>query len=397
MKEITLNTKLQELNLSKETIEYWNNNIVKTAKLNKNYHVFLTSKYAKIEEWDTFIKKHDNFYTIYNLFDCLNYVTTMEDANPKAKEQVCNFVSLLKKENIDFTNIIKETLIEDPENKHGWQYDELLPIYLIWLKNENKTISDDLIDVFITYVEKNSTHISYIGKNIESAMSLIETIKEEKLTHTLFKKIINAFSTVHADDDEVFIEFFNHINYDTQLKLYNFINNKFPNNIKDYQQYYTSFVSDSFYKINEFVETVIELDLFAFALRNGMKDPDTRLLQNLTRESIKIMSSNEFKENVGQEIDIKHFHVTMDNKTTLKIDVSINGIEGSKLFQKTFPPTLFEILKNEDYYYSVEDYYSGPSDVNTNLTLEVFTKYYLYNKFKSNLDSGEKNTKKIKL
>ena len=48
MKEITLNTKLQELNLSKETIEYWNNNIVKTAKLNKNYHVFL--KYAKIEE-----------------------------------------------------------------------------------------------------------------------------------------------------------------------------------------------------------------------------------------------------------------------------------------------------------------------------------------------------------
>ena len=87
----------------------------------------------------------------------------------------------------------------------------------------------------------------------------------------------------------------------------------------------------------------------------------------------------------------------MDNKTTLKIDVSINGIEGSKLFQKTFPPTLFEILKNEDYYYSVEDYYSGPSDVNTNLTLEVFTKYYLYNKFKSNLDSGEKNTRKIKL
>ena len=28
MTKITLNTKLQELNLSKETIEYWNNNIV---------------------------------------------------------------------------------------------------------------------------------------------------------------------------------------------------------------------------------------------------------------------------------------------------------------------------------------------------------------------------------
>ena len=47
------------------------------------------------------------------------------------------------------------------------------------IQNENKTISDDLIDVFITYVEKNSTHLSYIGKNIESAMNLIETIKEE--------------------------------------------------------------------------------------------------------------------------------------------------------------------------------------------------------------------------
>lgn len=397
MTTITLNTKLQELNLSKETIEYWNNNIVRTAKLNKNYHVFFTSKYSKIEEWDNFIKKHDNFYTIYNLFDCLNYVTTMEDANPKAKEQVCSFASLLKKENIDFTNIIKGTLIEDPENKHGWQYNELLPIYLIWLKNENKTISDDLIDVFIKYVEKNSTHISYIGKNIESAMNLIETIEEEKLTHTLFKKIINAFSKVHANDDEVFVEFFNHINYDTQLKLYNFINNKFPNNIKDYQQYYPSFVSDNFFEIKEFFEIVIELDLFSFALKNNIQDPDTKLLQGLTRECLRIMSSQEFKENVEKDIDINNFYVTMENKTTLKIDVSINGKESSKNFQKIFPSTLFEILKNQDYYYSVEENFSGPPDINTNLTLEVFTKYYLYNKFKSNLDSGEKNTKKIKL
>ena len=88
MKEITLNTKLQELNLSKETIEYWNNNIVKTAKLNKNYHVFLTSKYAKIEEWDTFIKKNDNFYTIYNLFDAPSN-STRTDSKLQGTEKDC--------------------------------------------------------------------------------------------------------------------------------------------------------------------------------------------------------------------------------------------------------------------------------------------------------------------
>ena len=88
------------------------------------------------------------------------------------------------------------------------------------------------------------------------------------------------------------------------------------------------------------------------------------------------MSSQEFKENVEKDIDINNFYVTMENKTTLKIDVSINGKESSKNFQKIFPPTLFEILKNKDYYYSVEENFAGPPDVNTNLTLEVFTKYY---------------------
>ena len=71
MKEITLNTKLQELNLSKETIDYWNNNIVRIGNINKNYHVFYSSRYSKIEEWNSFISKHDNFYCVYNLFEYL--------------------------------------------------------------------------------------------------------------------------------------------------------------------------------------------------------------------------------------------------------------------------------------------------------------------------------------
>ena len=396
MKEITLNTKLQELNLSKETIDYWNNNIVRIGNINKNYHVFYSSRYSKIEEWNSFISKHDNFYCVYNLFDCLNYVTKMVDADPEAKNKVCKFARLLKKENIDFTNIIKETLIQDPKNKHGWQYDELLPIYLIWLNNNNEKFPDDLIDVFLTYKEKNSPHISYIEGNVKLAMDLIGMIDEKSVTYTLFNKVLASLSKVHTNDEEN-PEFFNHINYETQLQVYNFIGNKFPEYILEHQKYYPSFVSDNFFEIKEFFEIVIELDLFSFALKNNIQDPDTKLLQGLTRECLRIMSSQEFKENIEKDIDINKFYVTMDNKTTLKIDVSINGLEGSKLFQKTFPPTLFEILKNEDYYYLVEENFSGPPDINTNLTLEVFTKYYLYNKFKSNLDSGEKNTKKIKL
>ena len=131
---------------------------------------------------------------VYNLFDCLNYVTKMVDADPEAKNKVCKFARLLKKENIDFTNIIKETLIQDPKNKHGWQYDELLPIYLIWLKNENKTISDDLIDVFITYVEKNSTHISTVPENdfVKLGEDILKYIQE--FTEFEVNKLVDTYS-----------------------------------------------------------------------------------------------------------------------------------------------------------------------------------------------------------
>ena len=48
MKEITLNTKLQELNLSKETIDYWNNSIVRIKPSNSYGFLYNYSGFLKI-------------------------------------------------------------------------------------------------------------------------------------------------------------------------------------------------------------------------------------------------------------------------------------------------------------------------------------------------------------
>lgn len=71
--------------------------------------------------------------------------------------------------------------------------------------------------------------------------------------------------------------------------------------ILEHQKYYPSFVSDNFFWNKRIFEIVIELDLFSFALKNNIQDPDTKLLQGLTRECLRIMSSQEFKENIEKD------------------------------------------------------------------------------------------------
>lgn len=405
---IQFTTLLNTIPFTSAIEDYWNSHLV--AQYSKNFNT-ANNYYSSFKEaeklplWENFQVNNN----IYQLFDALlkfhrleyfdfEYHTTDSKSNnqthlPSSYLSI-QMIDLLEKEGINFSSLM---LVNDHNNDQTDFYEHYC-LHLQHLNFKQHCIEEQLSDKFLESVLLRQSYSYHnVDRNVELFFMLLEATPKETINLQWFTDKLELFCTLEDREERELLNHSNFLNFTSQKHIYDYMQTYFPENIEDNQQYYKNLIPSDIFSSNILFQGMIKIDLFQYMLLNDLSKNKFNHLENIAKESLNIISSDEFMS-LHDNLSIVNIH-HKTSKTHITLFFSCDNHEDLVTFEKNYITTLHCLFKVQDkIYLNWSENYHGEDTLDSNMDAQFINKYYLASHLHNTLDNDlSKPNKKNKI
>lgn len=401
----TFPTLLQDLNISPETKQFWDDVLLdKFNKSSTSYSSFSHSD--KLPNWNKLISSNFRMFDLFQKlsqyyknerYDYLNKDRFLsEESNPFLSLE---FLELLKKDKIAIDDIFINTLIAEPENKSGWTYAEFIELHLHYLKKNNQKLNENIERQYFLELNEHQQYYSYVSvdENINLFFSLLAVIQPTQITYPWFKEKLEFFCTIKDDDSRQLVNQAQYLNFDSQKKIYDYINESFPENLSENNKYFSKILPSPVFKTHRLHQGSVEINLYQILNELHLNQKDLNHLIHISKECLNVVSQSSFLNLIEKDIQISNIY-TKETNTSVILNFSTNNYQDLEDFEQILLRSLNGVLKVSDKIrISWSESYSGADELITNMDSNFIHQHYLYQTLNETLSTNSNSSKKMKI
>ncbi len=308
-------------------------------------------------------------------------------------------LNILKKENLELTTILLNNHKEDNENTGGWRYSEFIDMYLNYLSENKKEIPLFLKDQFLLEARENKRFSSFheVDKDIETYFNLLNVMNSKEITNQFFKENLELYCSMVNDDTRELENYARCLNFDSQKRIYEYVNTFLPENSSEYTEYFQDLLPTPVFKTQRLYQSSIEINLYQIMFENGLNQKSSQHLNNIIKECLNVVSSDNFLRLINE--DIKVFNTSVKEKAAgLKLNFSTETYEDLEKFEKIILKSLKGVVKVQDKIkLRWTDSFYGEDQLLTNMDAKFILQQYLHETLNEDLKKNETKPRKNKV
>lgn len=384
------NAQLSEFQFPTEVSDFWDKEVSEYVKHKKVY-----LQHSLIGDLPLWLIYYENS-TIEDLIDLVSDIYQMDLLSNRTRldnkdEEFFSIklLQLLDSDEFPVSQLLplayQETLNTLGFNTHG-----NLPkfqLYLHYVDWTDNSISQEDYYKYTTVMLKDGGSQRKMDEHIGLYFSLLKVTPQDYVT---WENFIQTIETLAKDINSTTL------NYHSQLSIYNYTKDNFPQYLNETSNYYPNLVNKPIFVTQNLYQELIDINLFQLTYQYNLNPDKIYHLVNIVKHSLPIMAEKEFQDLINQHIQVTNTK-TEDKGAIFSISFSTKTENELALFKEIVLTVLQNVLiLSEEIHIEWIETYSGPHHLHTNLKPELLSKAYLYGKLNGNMEGKPtKSNKKI--
>ncbi len=398
---IELNTKLKDLKLSKEILDFWNISLIgKYTQHYDGYSAFSRSdKMLKLEKLiDSNCRIFEMFKKISDFYKNEEYDFKHNYIEDKSFLSI-KMLDLLSKEGVEITNVLLENQSVDPGNSGGWRYTEFIELYLNYLNHKNQIIPGSLKNQFLLEIEQEKRYSSYhdVDRDVETYFNFLKVMNPKEITHDFFHKNLDIICVIINDDTRELINYRKNLNFDSQKKIFEYVLVNFPENLSKYTEYFNDLLPSPVFTAKRLYQGCVDINLYKILHENGLGEKNKQHITSVIKECLNVVSSSEFMKLIEQDIKVSNLDIR-ENNSKLRLNFSTESYEELERFEKILLNSIAGVIKVADKIkIRWTESFNGEDELITNMDAKFINKQYLHETLRETLQNNQNKNKRHKI
>lgn len=396
---INENTPLNSLSFSPEVEKCWQEQIIAKYDQKFEYHSPYENR-NRLDDWKEFKTKNTVGQLLEQLGDFRRTETYEQEYSEKHSNVISDYASvrmlnLLQSEGLPVESI----LINSPNTGEAFNvFDDVktYTLYMDSLYQQNKLMPLELFNKFIAIItdEKMFSLRREIDDDINIFFRLISILPKEEITYDWVSKNLDLFCSGEGEKRGDLKNISEQLNYSSQKKIYDYIQEYFPAYVEENRQYYHDLMPSPILKTKKLHQAIIDVDLYQYIFQNELQQKDIYHLSSICIEALNVMSSPEFLSLINEDIKVSNVETKQYNKN-ITVYFSTETREQLEKFENIYVNTLESLLNVED---TIRISWADNDDTGenyaiTNMKTDFIVKHYLFNKMNNEIPNKPSGAK----